>query len=133
MSLKVHHIGYMIKKISRSLPQFLELGYVVEIPEFSDESRKCDFCFLTKDGYRVELISPWNEESSLFPMLKHHKNMMYHICYETDDMQTEIDRLTGLHYALIEPPAAAPAISDTATVAFLMHKDLGMIELVVKE
>ncbi|SKB87318.1 methylmalonyl-CoA/ethylmalonyl-CoA epimerase [Lachnospiraceae bacterium] len=130
MSLKIHHIGYMIKKIERSLPQFTALGYEVEIPEFSDESRKCDFCFLVKDGYRVELISPWGDDSPLFPMLKHHKNMMYHICYETDSMEQEIERLTEMHYALVEPPAKAPAISDTAAVAFLMHKDLGMIELV---
>ncbi len=130
MSLKIHHVGYMIKKIARTLPQFTELGYEVEIPEFKDESRKCDFCFLIKDGYRIELISPWGEESPLFPMLKHHKNMMYHICYETDSMQEEIERLTALHYALVEPPAKAPAISETAVVAFLMHKDLGMVELV---
>ena len=96
MSLKIHHVGYMIKKISRTLPQFTELEYEVEIPEFKDESRKCDFCFLIKDGYRIELISPWGEESPLFPMLKHHKNMMYHICYETDSMQKEIERLNGL-------------------------------------
>ncbi len=53
----------------------------------------------------------------------------YRICYETDDIQRSINDLLKENYHLVGPIKKATAIRDRL-VAFLYHKDLGIIELI---
>ena len=39
------------------------LGYEITQPATYDEIRKIHICFLEKDGYRIELVSPASEDS----------------------------------------------------------------------
>lgn len=57
-TLKIHHIGYLVKKIEKAKKSFEALGYLVEQDTVYDDIRKVNICFLVKDGYRVELVSP---------------------------------------------------------------------------
>ena len=41
--VKVHHIGYLVKSIKRSIEK---LGYKIETEIISDSVRKIDICFL---------------------------------------------------------------------------------------
>ncbi|MCR4744479.1 MAG: VOC family protein [Lachnospiraceae bacterium] len=130
MSLTVDHIGYLVKRTAKAEDVFKCLGYKIKRELYHDESRKCDFSFLEKDGLVIELITPWNSESPIFPMLKHHKNMIYHICYKSDNMDEDIKTLEEKGFKLVEAPKPAPAISDRADVAFMMHMEIGMLEIV---
>lgn len=69
-SLKIHHIGYLVKKLEKAKKTFESLGYLAEQDTVRDEIRKVDICFLIKDGYRVELVSPFSEESVVSGLLK---------------------------------------------------------------
>jgi len=51
----------------------------------------------------------------------------YHICFEVDDIQAEIDRLIGLDAFLISPPKPA-ILFDYREVAFL-KVSYGIVEL----
>ena len=93
MSLTVDHIGNLVKRTAKAEDVFKCLGYKIKRELYHDESRKCDFSFLEKDGLVIELITPWNSESPIFPMLKHHKNMIYHISYKSDNMDEDIKTL----------------------------------------
>ena len=62
--MTVHHIGYLVKKLERARSAFEALGYGVERETVRDEFRKVDIVFLVKDGYRVELVSPYDPSSS---------------------------------------------------------------------
>lgn len=73
-SLKIHHIGYLVKKLEKAKTTFESLGYLVEQDTVRDEIRKVDICFLIKDGYRVELVSPFSEESVVSGLMKKYKN-----------------------------------------------------------
>ena len=44
--VKVHHIGYLVKSIKRSIEKFEKLGYKIETEIISDSVRKIDICFL---------------------------------------------------------------------------------------
>lgn len=127
-TLKIHHIGYLVKKIEKAKKTFQSLGYQVEQDIVPDDIRKVEICFLTKDGYRVELISPVSEDSVAAGLLKKYKNCPYHICYEADDPEAAYTELTENGFTAIDTPTPAPALGGR-NVVFLMSPVIGMIEL----
>lgn len=128
-TLKIHHIGYLVKKIEKAKKTFETLGYLVEQDTVYDDIRKVDICFLVKDGYRVELVSPYSEDSVVSGLLKKYKNTPYHICYETDDPEAAYRELTANGFAAIDTPTPAPAL-DGRNVVFLISPVIGMVELI---
>lgn len=128
-TLKIHHIGYLVKKIEKAKQTFETLGYQLEQDTVYDELRKVNICFLIKDGYRVELVSPVSEDSVVSGLLKKYKNAPYHICYEADDAEAAYQELTGNGFTAIDTPTPAPALGG-CNVVFLMSPVIGMIELI---
>ena len=127
-SLRIHHIGYLVKKIEKAKQTFLALGYLIEQDTVYDDIRKVNICFLTRDGYRVELVSPTTEDSVVSGLIKRYKNSPYHICYETDDFEADIARLTDDGFIAIDTPTPAPALGGR-DVIFLSNAAIGMLEL----
>lgn len=128
-NLKIHHIGYLVKKIDRAIQTFKALGYRIEQDTVYDDIRKVDICFLTKDGYRVELVSPVSPDSVVAGLIKKYKNAPYHICYETDDFESAFGQLTAAGFLAIDTPTPAPAMNGRRVV-FLTSASAGMIELI---
>lgn len=127
--LRAHHIGYLVSKLERAKAGFLALGYVVEADTVYDPIRKVDICFLQKDGYRVELVSPKSADSVVAELIKRYKNAPYHICYESDDFSKDVAFLAANGYHQIAEPCTAPALAGK-DVVFFLHPAAGMIELI---
>lgn len=127
-TLTIHHIGYLVKKIVPAIRSFEALGFQVAREVTRDDIREVDICFLEKDGYRVELVSPYSATSVVAGLLKKYKNCPYHICYETSHFEEALEELTSHGYVMMGSPTPAPAI-DQHPVVFLMNASLGMIEL----
>ena len=64
-------------------------------------------------------------------LIKTYKNTPYHICYETEQFEDDIQALTENGFLSIEEPMPAPAIGGRR-VCFLMNAQIGMIELLEK-
>lgn len=127
-TLKIHHIGYLVKKINAAVKEFEHLGFKLCQDIIYDDNRKIHICFMEKDGYWIELVSPADPSSVVSGLLKKYKNCPYHICYETKSFSSDLAKLEASGYLAIEPPAAAPAINGQRVI-FLMHAMIGMIEL----
>ena len=127
--MQIHHIGYLVKNLEKSLAQFKALGFEVERETKYDSLRQINICFVTNEGYRVELVEPATTDSPMDPLLKRYKNAPYHICYITDDLGSEMTKLMDMGYSVINEPLEAPCI-DGRKVAFLLNSSVGMIELV---
>jgi methylmalonyl-CoA/ethylmalonyl-CoA epimerase len=127
-TLTIHHIGYLVKKIVPAIRSFEALGFQVAREVTRDDIREVDICFLEKNGYRVELVSPYSATSVVAGLLKKYKNCPYHICYETSHFEEALEELTSHGYVMMGSPTPAPAI-DQHPVVFLMNASLGMIEL----
>ena len=127
-TLTIHNIGYLVKKIVPAIRSFEALGFQVAREVTRDDIREVDICFLEKDGYRVELVSPYSATSVVAGLLKKYKNCPYHICYETSHFEEALEELTSHGYVMMGSPTPAPAI-DQHPVVFLMNASLGMIEL----
>ncbi|HBA68251.1 MAG TPA: lactoylglutathione lyase [Lachnospiraceae bacterium] len=124
----IHHIGYLVKKIDKAMEAFQHLGYSAVSDIIYDGGRKVHICFMEKDGYRIELVSPGDSSSVVSGLLKKYKNSPYHICYETADFETDFASLSAEGFTAIDTPTPAPALGGRRVV-FLMNPFLGMIEL----
>lgn len=127
--MQIHHIGYLVKNIEKSVSTFKALGYKLTVDPTWDEGREAFICFLDNDGYCVELIAP-SKGSALYPLLKQYNNAPYHICYICANLERTIEDLKADRFLLFKEPASAPVIGKTARVAFLISARVGMIELV---
>lgn len=129
ISFKIHHVGYLVKHLDKALQSFLDLGYSIEQDTVYDSLRHIHICFLIKDGYRIELVSPVDSDSVVANLLKKHKNSPYHICYESQNLDEDFAFLTSHGYMAIDTPLCAPAC-DNRRVVFLTQPQMGMIELI---
>jgi|GEM_PF-63845 methylmalonyl-CoA/ethylmalonyl-CoA epimerase len=126
--MRIHHVGYLTKRLSGSEAAFIALGYHVEQEASFDPIRKARLSFLRNENYRVELIEPSGKESPLYPLLKHYKNTPYHFCYVVDNLEAACEKLAGAGYAVIQEPNVVPCLGGRK-VEFIMSADAGMIEL----
>lgn len=128
LTLKVHHIGYLVKKTEAAIRTFQNLGYEIVQDTIYDEIRKVNICFMEKDGCCIELVSPASEDSVVSGLLKKFKNSPYHICYETAHFEEDYQTLTSEGFLSIDTPTPAPALQNRRVV-FLTSSAVGMIEL----
>lgn len=130
--MKIHHIGYAVNDIDKAIEEFIKLGYTKKTDKTTDEKRNVIIAFVSNGGYSVELIAPLNDKSPIANILKKNGCTPYHICYETDDIESEIKNLKALGYVILQSALAARAIEDR-DVAFLFKRETGLIEIVQKK
>ena len=129
LKMKIHHVGFLTKKLEKSEKEFARMGFSVERPAKYDEIRRIHIEFMVNGGYRVELIQPADKESPIYPLLKNYKDAPYHFCYEVADLEKAVSELEEDRFRVINPPEIAPCI-DGKRVCFMMKPAIGMIELV---
>jgi len=130
--MKIHHIGYAVRDIGTSAAEFEKLGYRKCSEVTEDTGRNVCIQFMEKDGYMIELVAPLNDTSHLCTILKKAGSSPYHFCYMVENIGSEIDNLLNNGYILVEKPCMAPAVGN-GKVAFLYHKDIGILELLEGE
>lgn len=131
LTLKVHHIGYLVKKMDAAILAFTNMGYRITQNTMYDDIRRVNICFLEKDNYCIELVSPASEDSVVSGLLKKYKNCPYHICYETENFEEDYQALLADGFISIDVPTPAPALQNREVV-FLTSATVGMIELIGK-
>lgn len=127
-TLTFHHIGVATHNIAATAEMYVRAGYKCS-DTVVDPLQNVEICFLYKEGMpTVELISPLNENSPVVKTLVKCGVTPYHCCYVTRNMQQDISELKKQKYMLVSKPQVACALGNKH-VAFLFHKDVGLIEL----
>lgn len=126
--MRIHHIGYLVKKLEKARTVFAELGYVETGETVYDEYRDVDILFMEKDGYTVELVSPKSDRSVVAKLIKTYKNAPYHICYVSRDLEADRAHMNEAGFVSIDEPTPAPALGGRR-VCFFMNPHIGMAEL----
>lgn len=128
--MKIHHIGYCVHNIDKAILEFEKIGYQKFETKYIDNDRKIYIQFMKNNETMVELVNPTNEgESPVDGILKKIGDSAYHICYETNNINEEIEKLKIDKYILISSPKTAVAINN-CEVAFLYKRNVGLIEIV---
>ncbi len=126
--MKIHHVGYAVRDIEKSIFEFESIGFE-KVGELCDDiHRNVKIQLMKNDNLLIELVSPLNENSPVLNIIEKNNNTPYHFCFCTSSISKKIMELRASNYMLIEP--AKPAIAFKGRfVAFLYHKHIGLIEL----
>ena len=130
--LSLDHIGYVVEDIASYFEEFLRPlcgvdGYA-EI--YEDPLQRVRVAFVTtSNGVRIELIEPWGEQSPVRRVLEKKKGGLHHLCFRTDSLDEEIERLTKLGCMLFSGPTPAVAFGGRRIVFFFTPQS-DVIELV---
>lgn len=129
----INHIGYAVKKIEQARLSFEKLGFQFE-ELIEDTDRNLYIQFGQKNGYRIELVSPLDKskESSVNSIIQKMGPTPYHICYQSDDLDREIESLCKKGFKVLIPPAHAVAFCGRRVV-FMMDLGVGLIEIVEQD
>jgi len=122
--MKFHHVGVACRNIDEEIVNISKIHQIIKksLVVF-DKEQNAELVLLTlSDGTNIELISGKPVETLLKKTITY-----YHLCYEVDDINLEIERLVNEHAFLISPPKPA-ILFDNRKVAFL-NVSYGMIEL----
>lgn len=128
--MKIDHIGYAVKKMDIARETFEKLGYKFEAV-IEDKDRNIYIQFGELDGYRIELVSKLDKslESPIDGFISKIGPTPYHICYKSNDLNGELEKLGTMGFKVTVLPATAVAFGGKR-VAFMMSLGLGLIEIV---
>ena len=116
-ALKLHHIGIIVQNINESI------GEIANFLSFESTSlptligsQKVNVCFLKTNNVYIELIEPAEENSPITNFVKEGGGF-HHLCFEVDEIQQEIDKMTKKGARLVVAPVKG---FEDRLIAFLM-------------
>lgn len=123
--MKFHHIGIATENIESLIEYLKQILNIKDISEtVYDKNQDANLCMLTlEDGTKLELVS-----GKVVEKIVKKRQFLYHTCYETDDINKEIEKLQKLDSFLVSEPKEA-ILFQNKKVAFLMT-NIGLVELV---
>ena len=130
--MKINHIGVAVEDIHCACCEYGKLGFEKEGNIFVDTGRRIQVQYIQNDMLRFELVAPiCKEESSPVDCFigKRKAYVMYHICYEVEDLDASISEYKQKGYFLLEEPKNSDAMGGYRT-AYLFQKCVGLVELV---
>ncbi|QQK70547.1 hypothetical protein HG702_02205 [Pectobacterium versatile] len=102
--MKLHHFGFLSKKLNETVDTFTLLGHKIISDIIRDDIRGVDIVFLTSDTNElIEIVSPYTENSIVKNLIKKSNNNLYHIAYSVDDIDEKILNLQHKGFILIDP------------------------------
>lgn len=125
--LSFHHVGLACDDLVTEAAAHALLGFAPEGEVFEDPHQRVRGWFHTLGAFRVELLQPLDDGSPLVDWLRRGVRL-YHVCYETDDLDAALEQLRAAGHRTVSAPAPAVAF-DGRPVAFVMLRTRGLIEL----
>ena len=120
----LHHVGIACKDIGLEIQRIKKIHDVISISEiFYDKNQNANLCLIKiKNSLSIELISGKQVENLIKKKISY-----YHLCYEIQNIESEIKRLVNLGGIILSEPKPA-ILFDNRKVAFLLLS-YGIIEL----
>ena len=132
-SIRFHHFGLALNDFSRALAYYRNLRYDCT-PPIIEPQHNVEVVFCYSEQYpSVELVKPINEKSPVVNYLKNNNEIIYHTCYELDDVERDIKVLFSNNKAIcVEKPKPSIAF-DGRLASFYLVNNVGLIEILQGE
>jgi methylmalonyl-CoA/ethylmalonyl-CoA epimerase len=130
--MRFHHVGYAVKDIRSYLDEFLvPMFSPVSVTEpVSDPVQQVTVCFAEMPGGTViELVEPLGDKNPVRSIIGSSRGGVYHLCYEVDDLDRELERFRGKGCLPLGKPVPATAF-DGRRIVFLLTPERDLIEFV---
>lgn len=125
--MKVNHTGFVVKNMDASIKGLEALGFHVTVEPMAVTFGNIYKAFLENEyGDGVELISPMNEESDMYPVLMERPGAE-HLCMEVEDIDKAIEELAPYGY---EVKVVRFAKGFGSRACFMTHPEFGKVQFV---
>ena len=120
MVKRIEHLGIAVDNIETSLKVYESLLGTSCYKEEMVESESVRTAFLRVGESKIELLEATNEDSAIAKFLTKNKGGFHHVAFEVDDLEAELQRLSGEGFVLIHETPKDGA--DNKRIAFLHPK-----------
>lgn len=129
--LSMHHIGFAVRSQSDARMAFEAMGAHF-FHASCDVERNLDFQFALCGGVMMELVSPRdsNVQCVVTGMAEKSPCTLYHVCFQTDDLESELGRLKKMGFKQMGKVRKTDVYGYDADGVFLFNMGMGLIELV---
>ncbi|WP_333877380.1 VOC family protein [Flavobacterium sp.] len=123
--MKFHHVGVACRNIETEIESISRIHQVIHVSDIVfDSEQKAQLCMITTaEGVNIELVSGEQVENLIKKRIAY-----YHLCFETNDLIAEINRLQELGAFLVSE--AKPALLFNHRKVAFLQASYGLIELV---
>jgi methylmalonyl-CoA/ethylmalonyl-CoA epimerase len=129
--MRFHHIGYAVVDIDRFAGDFFQPTFqpLSISDKIFDPLQEVTVCFAEmQGGVVIELVQPANPNSRLYSIINSNRGGFYHVCYEVENLDREIDRFRRQRCMPLGRPVPAVAFGKRR-IAFLLTPHRDLIEL----
>ena len=132
--MKLHHIGIVVNNIQNSLGELKNyLNFETTSAIMPVGSQKVNVCLLKIGEPFLELIEPTSPDSAISEFAKSGGGI-HHICYEVDNIETELESLSKKGATILVSPVKG---FDERRIAFAdlntKNTRCGLVELLEKK
>jgi methylmalonyl-CoA/ethylmalonyl-CoA epimerase len=114
---KIEHIGIAVKNLSESIPLFEALLNTNCYREEIVASEKVRTAFFKKGDEKIELLESLDADGIIAKFIEKKGEGIHHIAFAVDDIESEMKRLTGMGFKLLNSDPRPGA--DNKLVCFL--------------
>jgi len=127
--LKVHHFGFVVRDIAQASASFHRLFSIEpSTPVVHDSLQRVAVTFLPlRESVHLELIEPVGAGSPVERFLGAGGGL-HHICFQTQNIQADVEKLRQLGMVLVCGPTPAAAFANRK-ISFLYGSETGLVEL----
>ncbi|MCC6960037.1 MAG: methylmalonyl-CoA epimerase [Dehalococcoidia bacterium] len=119
MLTKIHHVGVVVKSADEAMKFYRDaLGLTVTADRVI-EDQGVRGVLLEIGGSEIELLEPTRNDTGVARFLETRGEGMHHICFESDDVDAELDAARGKGIELIDQK---PRLGLAGMICFLHPK-----------
>lgn len=123
--MKLEHIGIAVKDIAASNELFEALFNSPHYKIEDVESEGVKTSFFQVGESKIELLEATNKDSAIAKFIEKKGEGIHHLAFEVEDIDFEIERLSGLGFQLIHQTPKDGA--DNKRIAFLHPKSTNSV------
>lgn len=120
MIRSINHIGIAVKDLNLSLELFKKLFQIQDVHIEEVLEQKVKVASFKIGEVLIELTQATDDTSPIAKFIEKKGEGIHHIAFETDDINSELNRLKGLNFSLINETAVDGA--HEMKIAFLHPK-----------
>lgn len=120
MIKSINHIGIAVKDLNVSLDLFTKLFQIQNVHTEEVAAQKVKVASFKVGEVLIELTQATDDSSPIAKFIEKKGEGIHHIAFETDDVNSELNRLKELNFSLINETAVSGA--HDMQIAFLHPK-----------
>ena len=128
-SIAFHHLCVALNDFSKALKFYKNLGYKCTEPVV-DPLQNVELVLCTSEfSPTIELVRPISEQSPVINYLKRSGEIVYHTCYEVDDIEKDVKEMFLNNRAICVSRPKPAILFENRLAAFYYVNEVGLIEI----